>query len=61
VNNIAVEAHKDAIIIVQDEITYLDDLYLKGDIPNDVSDIGEARKNNLFTGSYILQTLDITR
>ncbi len=55
VNNIAaiakLEAHKDAIIIAQDEITYLDDLSLEGDIPNDVLDIVEDREKALFTGN----------
>jgi hypothetical protein len=44
------EAHEDAIIIAQDEITYLDDLSLEGDIPDNLSDIMEDRKKALFTG-----------
>jgi hypothetical protein len=31
------ETEEDAIIIAQDEITYLDDLSLEGDIADDVS------------------------
>jgi hypothetical protein len=55
VNNIAAiaeqEAHKDAIIIAQHEITYLNDLSLEGDIPDDISDIMEDREKTLFTGN----------
>jgi hypothetical protein len=53
VNDIAaiaeLEAHEDAIIIAQDEITYLDDLSLEGDVPDDVLDIVEVREKALFT------------
>jgi hypothetical protein len=55
VDNIAaiteLETQGDAIIIVQDEIEYLDDLSLEGDIPNNVSDIIEVQQKDLFTGS----------
>jgi hypothetical protein len=42
---------EDAIIIAQLELEYLDNLSLEGDIPDDVSDIGEARWKGLFTES----------
>jgi hypothetical protein len=45
------ETEEDAIIIVQDEITYLDDLSLEGDIPDNVSDIIEVRQKDLLTES----------
>jgi hypothetical protein len=45
------ETEGDAIIIAQDEIGYLDDLSIEGDIPDDVSDIEEVRQKDLFTGS----------
>jgi hypothetical protein len=45
------ETTRDAILIAQDEIGYLDDLSLEGDIPDDVSDIEEVRQKDLFTGS----------
>jgi hypothetical protein len=38
-------------VIAQDEITYLDDLLLVGDIPKDVLDIVEVRDKALFTGN----------
>jgi hypothetical protein len=40
---------------VQDEITYLDDLYLEGDILDDISDIVGVREKAIFTGNYVLQ------
>jgi hypothetical protein len=45
------ESQEDAIIIAQDEIDYLDNLSLEGDIPDDVSDIEGAREEALFTES----------
>jgi hypothetical protein len=55
VDNIAaiakLEAHEDAIISAQEEIDCLHDMSLEGDIPDDVSDIGDAREKALFTGS----------
>jgi hypothetical protein len=42
---------EDAIIIAQDKISCLDDMSIKGDIPDDVSDIVEVREKALFTGS----------
>ncbi len=45
------EIEERAIVIAQDEITYLDDLSLEGDIPNDVLDIVEDREKALFTGN----------
>jgi hypothetical protein len=45
------EAEGDAIFMMQGEITYLNDLSLEGDIPNDASDITEVRKKALFGGS----------
>jgi hypothetical protein len=48
---IDLETQGDAIIIVQDEIAYLDDLSLEGDILDNVSDIIEVRQKDLFTGS----------
>jgi hypothetical protein len=43
------ETEEDAIIIAQDEITYLDDLFLEGDIPDNILDIVEVREKALFT------------
>jgi hypothetical protein len=55
VDNIAaiakLEAHEYAIINAQEEIDCLHDMSLEGDIPDDVSDIGDAREKALFTGS----------
>ena len=42
---------KDAIIIAKSEIACLDNVSLDGDIPDDVSDTGEDRSKDLFTGS----------
>jgi hypothetical protein len=43
---------EDAILIAQLELEYLDNnLSLEGDIPDNVSDIGEARWKGLFTES----------
>jgi hypothetical protein len=36
---------------VQVKITYLGDLSLEGDIPNDISDVVEVREKHLFTGN----------
>jgi hypothetical protein len=38
-------------MMARDKISCLDDMSLEGDIPDDVSDIGEAREKALFTGS----------
>jgi hypothetical protein len=38
-------------MMAQDEIACLDDMSLEGDIPDNVSDNGEARKKALFTES----------
>jgi hypothetical protein len=43
--------HEDAIMMARDKIACLDKMSLEGDIPDDVSDIGEAREKALFTGS----------
>jgi hypothetical protein len=55
VDNIAaiakLETLEDAIMMAQDEIVCLDDMSLEGDIPNNVSDIREAREKALFTFS----------
>ena len=56
VNDIAriaeLETREDAIIIAQEEIEYYDNLSLEGDIPDDISDIKEAREEEaLFTES----------
>jgi hypothetical protein len=40
-----------SIMMAQDEIACLDDMSLEGDIPDNVSDNGEARKKALFTES----------
>jgi hypothetical protein len=45
------EAHKDAIIMVQEKIDCLDDMSLEGDVPDGMSDIRKAREKALFTGS----------
>jgi hypothetical protein len=45
------ESEEDAIVMVQDEIDYLDILSLEGDIPDDISDIEEAKEEALFTGN----------
>jgi hypothetical protein len=45
------ETQGDANIIVQDEIVYLNDLSLEGDIPDNVSDIIEVQQKDIFTGS----------
>ena len=42
---------EDAIIISQSEIACLHDVSLEGDIPNNISDTGEDRLKDLFTGS----------
>jgi hypothetical protein len=55
VNNITaiteLEMEEDAIIILQNKITCLDDMSLEGDIPDDVSDIVEVLEKALFVGS----------
>ncbi len=43
------ESKQSAITIAQNEIAYLDDLSLEGDIPDDVSDIVQVREEALFT------------
>jgi hypothetical protein len=45
------ETMQDAITMARDEIACLDDMSLEGDLPDDVSDIGEAREKALFSGS----------
>jgi hypothetical protein len=45
------ETLEDAIMMAQDEIACHDDMSLEGDIPDNVSDSGEAWEKALFTGS----------
>jgi hypothetical protein len=45
------ETHEDAIMMARDEIACLNDMSLEGDIPDNVSDSGEAQQKALFTGS----------
>jgi hypothetical protein len=41
--------HEDAIMMARDKIACLNDMSLEGDIPDNVSDIREAREKALFT------------
>ena len=42
---------ENAIIMAREEIAYLDDMSLEGDVPDDVSDIVEVHKKALFNTS----------
>ena len=42
---------EDAISMARDEITYLDDMSLDGDIPDDVSDIEIVEIEGMFSAS----------
>jgi hypothetical protein len=45
------ETHEDAIMMAQDKIVCLDDMSLEGDIPDNLSDNGEAWEKALFMRS----------
>ncbi len=44
-------SREDAIMIMEEEMEYLDDLSLEGDVPDDVSETMEVIKKGNFTGS----------
>jgi hypothetical protein len=46
-----IEGVEDAICIAQEEIACLDDMSLEGDLPDNVSDNGDNREKDVFTGS----------
>jgi hypothetical protein len=45
------ETQKEAIIIVQENILYLDDLSLEGDLPNNILDIVEVSEKTHCMGN----------
>jgi hypothetical protein len=43
--------HEDAIMMAQDKIACLDNMSIEGDLPDNISDIGENWEEALFTAS----------